>query len=129
MEGGHVPVEGIELIQLPVENFPRARAFYERVLGRAPEATNPDAPGAAAPFALPARSASLYLQRPPAPGSRPDGLVVVFQIRGGADAEALLRNVEGAGGTITYRERRHPGLLNVGFKDTERNDLELIIPR
>ena len=122
-------IEGIELVQLPVENFPRARAFYERVLGRAPEADNPDAPGAAALFALPARSASLYLQRPPAPGSRPDGLVVVVQIRGGADAETLLRDVEGAGGTITYREQRHRDLLIVGIKDTEGNDLEFLIPR
>ena len=124
-----MPVEGIELIQLPVENFPRARAFYERVLGRAPEATNPDAPGR--------RRCSHYRAAPlrctsnvrPRQAAAPTGLVVVLQIRGGADAQALLRNVEGAGGTITYRERRHPGLLNVGFKDSEGNDLEFMIPR
>lgn len=126
-----MPIEGIELVQLPVESgsFSRARAFYARLLGRGPDADTDDAPGAAAVFALPARAASLHLQRPPAPGSRPDGLVVAFQIRGGADAEALLRNVEDAGGAITYRERRHPDLLVVGIKDTEGNDLEFLIPR
>ena len=121
-----MPIERIEVVQVPVANLDAATRFYEGLLGTVPAVANPSTSvGAATLFDLSGGGASLQLtlvERGTPNAAAPLGLAVAS----GTDLEEMLRDVAALGGSVVYRTTR-PEWLFIGVHDPDGNLLELVI--